>query len=162
MKNFIAATVVGLATIGSLATVSTDADARPFHRGGGARVGVYFGAGIVGASILAAPYAYSRPYYYGPYGYSGYSGYSGYPYAGYPYYGYAPAYYPPVVVEQPSVYVEQQAPYAAAPYAPPPSSAPQAQAQQQFWYFCQDTQTYYPHVQNCATPWQRVAPHAPR
>lgn len=161
MKKFAAATLVGLAAMGSLATVSMDADARPYHRHGGARVGVYFGAGILGASILAAPYAYSRPYYYGHHGYSGYPypyGYSGYPY---PYYGYAPAYYPPIV-EQPSVYVEQQAPYAGAPSAPPPSSAPQAQARQQLWYFCQDTQTYYPHVQNCATPWQRVMPHAPQ
>ena len=146
MKNFLAATVVGLAALGTLAAVSTDADARPFHRGGGARVGVYLGAGI-----LAAPWVY-RPYYYGPYGYGGY---------GYGPYGYGPGYYPPVV-EQPTVYMEQQAPVAIGPSAPSPSSAPQAQQPQQFWYFCQDTQTYYPHVQNCASPWQRVAPHAPQ
>jgi hypothetical protein len=71
-----------------------------------------------------------------------------------PYY-YDPYYYRPIVIqEQPVVYTEQTAPVA------PPSPAPQAQ--QQYWYFCQDTQTYYPHVQNCATPWQRVIPHAPR
>ena len=55
MKHFLAATLVSLAAIGTLASVSTDADARPFHRGGGARVGVYLGAGI-----LAAPWVY-RP-----------------------------------------------------------------------------------------------------
>lgn len=154
MKKFVAATIVGLAAMGSMAIVSADADARPFHRGGGPRVGVYLGAGIIGASILAAPYVYARPYYR-PYGYSGY------PY--YPYYGYGPAYYPPVVVqEQPTVYIEQQDPNTGSPSTPPASSAPQAQAQQQFWYFCQDTQTYYPHVQNCATPWQRVTPYAPQ
>lgn len=157
MKKFVAATIVGLAAIGSVLAVSADADARPYHRGGGPRLGVYLGAGIVGASILAAPYAYARPYY-NPYYYSGY------PYA--PYYGYGPAYpayYPPVVVqEQPRVYIEQQDATMGSPSAPPASSAPQSQAQQQFWFFCQDTQTYYPHVQTCATPWQRVTPHAPQ
>ena len=155
MKKFAAttaatvATVIGLVTLGTLAA-PTDADARPFHRGGGGRVGVYFGAGV-----LAAPWAY-RPYYYGSYPYYG-SYYGSYPYA-YPYY--SPSYYPPVVVqEQPTVYVEQQGPGAPAPSTvPPTASAPQAQ--QQFWFFCQDSQTYYPHVQNCASPWQRVTPHA--
>ncbi len=87
----------------------------------------------IGAPLLLAPWGYySRPYYHDPY------------------------YYRPVVVrEQPVVYVEQQPPGATAP-------APQAQTQQPYWYFCQDTQTYYPHVQNCATPWQQVIPHAPR
>jgi hypothetical protein len=97
-----------------------------------ARVGVY-----IGAPLVFSPW----PYYYRPY--------------------YDPYYYPRTVVirEQPVVYTEQSAP--VVPMAPPPP-APQAQAQQQYWYFCQDTQTYYPHVQNCATPWQRVIPHAPR
>ena len=145
MKKLIVATIVGLTAIGSTLVLPTEVDARPYHRGGGVRAGVYLGTGIVAGALLAAPYAYSRPYR--PYYYGGYP---------YPYYGYAPAYYPPVVVqEQPTVYVEQQ-----AFSAPPPSSAPQAQAQQQFWYFCQDSQTYYPHVQTCASPWQRVTPHA--
>lgn len=86
----------------------------------------------IGAPLLFSPWPYYRPYYYDPY------------------------YYRPIVIqEQPVIYTEQSAPT-------PPPPAPQAQAQQQYWYFCQDTQTYYPHVQNCATPWQRVIPHAPR
>ena len=145
MKKFATTTLVALAAIGSLLLASAAADARPYHRSG-ARVGIYVGAGI-----LAAPWVYGRPYYYGPYAY---------PYS-YPYYGYAPAYYPRVVVqEQPTVYVESQAPGPIAPFAPPASSGPQTQ--QQYWYFCQSSQTYYPHVQNCATPWQRVVPHAPQ
>ena len=163
MKKF-AAAVVSLATVGALAVVSTDAAARPghHHHRGGARVGVVIGAGIVGASILASPYAYSRPYYYG----SHYPDYYGSHYAPhYPYYGYAPSYHPPVVVQQqPIVYIEQPTAVAPAAAVPPAASAPQVQAQaaQQFWYFCQDTQTYYPHVQTCTSPWQRVTPHAPQ
>lgn len=152
MKRIVSTLLAGvgaLSVCGVLAFAASDADARTFHHrgGGGVRLGVAIGAGII-----AAPWVY-RPYYYAPYGYGPY---------GYAPYGYGPAYYPPVVVEQPTTYIEQQEPIAGAPSAPPPSSAPQAQQPQQDWYFCQDTQTYYPHVQNCATPWQRVAPHAPR
>src|SRR5215470_7498312 len=68
-------------------------------------------------------------------------------YWGYPY----PYYYPP---------------YPA--YYPPPSGAPaQAPAQatgappQQFWYYCDNPQGYYPYVQNCSSAWRQVAPTAP-
>ena len=154
MKKIIAATLIGVAAIGSLAITSTDADARTYYRGGGriggARIGAFIAAPIIASSLWYAsrPYYYGYPYAYGPYPY-------GYGYAP----AYAPAYYPPV--EQPGYYAEQQPPVAMGPSAPPESSAPQTQ-QQQYWFFCQDTQTYYPHVQNCATPWQRVVPHAPR
>lgn len=87
--------------------------------------------------------------YYGPrvtfgvgFGYGWpYAGYYGY---GYPYY--APYYAAPVVVQQqPTVYVEQ----------------PQVQQAQQpagYWYFCNDSRSYYPYVKECASAWQRVAP----
>lgn len=122
--------IAAAGTFGALALASSDADARPYHHHGRARVGVY-----IGAPLVVAPWPYYRPYYYDPY------------------------YYPrPVVIqEQPVIYTEQaQAPVQVEP-------APQAQApQQQYWYYCQDTQTYYPYVQNCATPWQRVIPQPPR
>ena len=141
MKKFVSRTLAALAAVSALSTlalVSTDADARTFH--GRARVGVYIGGPVI------APW---RPYYGYGYGY----GY-GYPY-GYPYYA------PVAVQEQPTVYVEQQPdPAIAGQAAPAPSTAPQAQ--QQYWYYCQDSKTYYPHVQNCASPWQRVIPHAPQ
>ena len=80
----------------------------------------------------------------------------GYPYypSYYPPYAYYPpyspySYYPaPVVVQRPPVYVEQPA-------------VPQAQAQplpSGSWYYCNDSQAYYPYVQECAGGWQRVAP----
>lgn len=97
----------------------------------GARVGV-----VVGAPFVASPwwyYPYPYPHYYG--------------------YGYDPYYHPPAVYvqEQPTVYLEQQ--------APPPASALQAEP---YWYYCQDSKTYYPYVQTCATPWQRVIPYPPK
>jgi len=74
----------------------------------------------------------------------------GYPYWWYypppPYYVYAP---PTVVVQQPPVYVEQQP---ALP-APPAGSAP---VTQQFWYYCQPADAYYPNVQTCTDPWIKV------
>jgi hypothetical protein len=159
MKKFVSAMLSATALLGTagaltLIPVDNEAQARGSgSRGGftagarshsfsrGARIGVF-----VGAPIIAAPwrYSYSYPYYgYGPY---------------YPYYA-PPAVY---VQEQPAVYVEQQAPAAQpAPSAPSALNAPQAQPQQ-YWYYCQDSKTYYPHVPQCATPWQRVIPHAPQ
>jgi len=139
MKKFVSTLLAGFTAVGAtvgvyaaLAFAASDAEAQHRHHHRGARVGVYIGAPWV---VAPWPYYYHRPYYYDPY------------------------YYRPVVVrEQPVVYVEQQPSVAPAPPAP----IPQAQPQQQYWYFCQDTQTYYPHVQTCATPWQRVMPHATR
>jgi len=51
----------------------------------------------------------------------------------------APAYYePPVYIQQP-----QQAGAAA------------------YWYYCPQSRAYYPYVQSCPGPWQRVAPQPP-
>jgi hypothetical protein len=60
-------------------------------------------------------------------------------------------YYPPAVVvpSSPPVYIEQG--QAAAP-------APDAQA---YWYYCRESETYYPYVKECAGPWQRVVPQPP-
>lgn len=79
----------------------------------------------------------------------------------YPYWYYPPhPYYfypsPPIVVQQPPVYVEQQQ---GAP-APPIGSAPSVQVQA-YWYYCQPSGAYYPHVQTCAEPWVKVPPRAP-
>ena len=54
---------------------------------------------------------------------------------------YAPAYaYPPAVVEQPAPqYIERQDPTG-------------------YWYFCPSAGDYYPRVQSCSEPWQKVAP----
>ena len=67
----------------------------------------------------------------------------GYPY--YPGYYYPPAYAYPAYPAQPSTYIQQDAPSAPAP-------------QQNYWYYCQDAQAYYPYVKECPGGWQRVAP----
>ena len=79
------------------------------------------------------------------------------PYYYYPRHYYYPRYYyPPSVYYAPApsapVYIEQSPP--AAPPAPSSSSAGA------YWYYCRDSQTYYPYVQQCASPWQQVVPNS--
>ncbi len=78
----------------------------------------------------------------------------GYPpyYAPYSPYYYPPSYYyPPVVQSSPPVYIEQAQPPAAAT-APTPG----------YWYYCRESQGYYPYVKECPTAWERVAPQPSR
>ncbi|HWU36839.1 MAG TPA: hypothetical protein VN203_04270, partial [Candidatus Acidoferrum sp.] len=74
-------------------------------------------------------------------------GYPYYPYPSYPYPDYPYPYYggpPAVVQQQPPVYIQQE---------------PQAQTQQPtYWYYCQNPQGYYPHVQQCPGGWMTVVP----
>lgn len=58
---------------------------------------------------------------------------------------YAPrAYYPPVMLAPvaPTAYIEQASP----------------QASSNWWYYCGESQAYYPYVSQCAGGWERVAP----
>lgn len=86
--------------------------------------------------------------YFGPWGYS-------------PYF-YDPFFYSrrwndrPIVIEQaaPQVYVEQPQMYSQA--------APMAQAvPNNYWYFCEAAQAYWPYVKECPGGWQRVVPQPP-
>jgi hypothetical protein len=74
------------------------------------------------------------------------------PYYAYPGYGYpAPAYgYPPVAVTPPT-YVEQGMPQSAPAPAQPRGD----------WYYCADSQAYYPYVKECPAGWQRVPAQSP-
>jgi len=73
-------------------------------------------------------FGYPYPYYYPPY--------------------YYPPYYPaPVVLQRPPVYVEQS-----------PQAAPSAPAPSNYWYYCSESNAYYPYVKECSVGWQRVAP----
>jgi len=72
----------------------------------------------------------------------------GVPYYGYGYgYGYAPYYYPPAVVYAPPPVVYAPQPEPAPSYIAPP---------QQFSYYCDNPQGYYPSVPSCSTPWREV------
>ena len=142
---------IGIAV--SLAVLAASTPALAQHRGhhGGARHGggVVLGLGI-GLGIAALPYyAYRRPHYYAPRYYE-------------------PYYYPPVAVVSaaPPVYVERQD-YSQGqfPATPQVQGANPSQASagvaQQDWFYCADSKTYYPYVQQCAGPWQRVTPRPP-
>ena len=135
-----------------LATASIPVHAGGGHRGhSNARVGVYIGAPVVIGGWWGAP----RPYYYPAY----------YP-AYYPSYFYSPA---PVVVREvvrePLVYYDERGnpmpPARPQNQAQAPAQPPQTSAAAPTWFFCPDSQTYYPYAQTCASSWQRVAPHPP-
>ena len=81
--------------------------------------------------------------YFGPWGYS-------------PYF-YDPFFYSrrwndrPIIIEQPApqVYVEQPQVYS------------QAAPNNNYWYFCEAAQAYWPYVKECPGGWQRVVPQPP-
>ena len=65
----------------------------------------------------------------------------------YPYY----PYYPPTVVvpQSPPVYIEQG------------EQGAEAAAGQGWWYFCRESNAYYPYVKHCPGGWERVSPQPP-
>jgi len=67
-----------------------------------------------------------------------------YPYYGYPYY----PYYTAPLVQQPSaeIYVEPNSQQSVAPT---------------YWFYCQDSNGYYPYVKKCPSGWMKVVPSAP-
>lgn len=70
-----------------------------------------------------------------------------------PYFG--PLWYPPVVV-QPAPYISvRPVPYI---YVQPAPQVVAPQPQPQYWYYCEDSQGYYPYVQQCPSGWRPVAP----
>jgi hypothetical protein len=101
-----------------------------------ARGGRHHHGGRVGVGVfIGAPLF---PYYYSPY-------------------YYPRSYYPPaVVVPSQPLYIEQGGAPAPASAAP----APATQNSGAFWYYCRDSQTYYPYVQQCPSPWEQVMPQA--
>jgi hypothetical protein len=112
------------------------------YRGGygyyGYRGGLYFGLGWPWWGWPGYyPYAYGYGY---PYAYAPYYGSYGYPDADPPYAEGGPG---------PQAYGENQAPAASAPPA------------QAYWYYCRDSQTYYPYVRSCNGPWEPVLPQPP-
>lgn len=93
-------------------------------------------------------HSHSRVYFGVGIGTGFYPGYwYGPPYAPYaPYYYGAPVYSsPPVVIQQqPPVYIEKPQPPVAG-----------------YWYYCSASKAYYPYVNDCPEPWQRVSPLPP-
>ena len=72
-----------------------------------------------------------------------------------------PVVHAPRVYVPPTVYVERTDLEGVAPApVPAPAAAPALEAAGH-WFFCADSNTYYPYVTQCATPWQRVVPTPP-
>jgi hypothetical protein len=86
------------------------------------------------------------PVVFSPWHYPAYPRYHYYPYY-VPRYYYAPAV---VVPSAPPAYIERER---AAP-APEPRS-------QNWWYYCRESQAYYPYVDRCPGGWERVSPQPP-
>ncbi|RFC36744.1 MAG: hypothetical protein DID92_2727743521 [Candidatus Nitrotoga sp. SPKER] len=109
-----------------------------WNRGG--RVGIYLGA----------PIGFNFGYGYSPYSYYGPS-YYGSPY----YYPPAPVYYPPVQ-PAPVVYTERRDDPPIRTQEAPRNLAQNVQTS--WWYYCVDSNGYYPYVNKCPGGWLRVAP----
>lgn len=97
-----------------------------------------------------------------------YGGFGIYLGAPYPYRGYRPYYYPPPVV-YPYAY---RAPYYAVPpvvavpaqprvYIEKGNTATAPEAPAGHWYFCAESNAYYPYVKQCPGGWQQQTPIAP-
>ena len=84
-------------------------------------------------------------------------------YSPWPYYRHSYYYSPvisPVIVQTPrQIYVEQQGNAPAVVSSPPAGEAvPAAPA---YWYYCNESQVYYPYVKECQGPWQKVPAQPP-
>jgi len=97
----------------------------------------YYGRGYGGASF---------GFYFGGPGW-GWPGYYPYAYAPYSYPYYAPPY--AVTAPAPPAYMENQAP---GPSSPPATA---------YWYYCRESQSYYPYVRSCQGNWEPVSPQPP-
>ena len=62
---------------------------------------------------------------------------------------YYPYYYPPAVVVADPMYAQPAAPAVQVP-APPT-----------YWYYCRQSNAYYPYVQDCPSGWEQVSPQPP-
>jgi hypothetical protein len=145
LRKLVVLSVSALAVLGS-----TLAEARPYHRHGGGRA-LLFAAPFIAAGAFLASRPYYRPYYAPAPTY---------------YYPPAPVYYSPppapVYIEQPQYSVPPQS-QAQPQYQaqPQPQYQPQAESRPQpdnSWYYCAESQAYYPNVPSCPGGWQRQAP----
>jgi hypothetical protein len=102
--------------------------------------------GIRGSVYISAPFFGVSPWNYYPSAYD------------------SPYYSAPIGVQQSIGYVEQIAlsyndppmPNESFPVAPSTISMSPPIASEPSWFYCMDTKTYYPYVQTCQSPWQRV------
>ena len=158
MTKSIKATLIVLASLAMLAVTASAFAQRQGGGGGGARVQSGGGHGGGGHRHYQGGHRYHGGHHGGHHHHSRWSvgfAFGGwYPYSYWPgYYAYPaypayyPAYYPyayPAAVgySSPPVYIERDREVAAgdSPY----------------WYYCRDSDTYYPYVKQCSGSWERV------
>ncbi len=110
---------------------------------------------IVAASEVAFAHGRFNRFNFGiNLGYPGYYGYGFYdPFLYSPFYSYPPVIAPmapPVIIPStPPVYIQQQ------------EDPPAIQSQTNYWYYCQESNSYYPYVKQCPGGWLTVNPQPP-
>jgi hypothetical protein len=128
-----------------------------YHHGGGYHAGYYHGGHSHGGVYFSfgvpwPGYYWGYPYYYAPPPYYGYAPYYGY--------GYAPAASdPPQYIERSDV--EGAPPAAQSPQQQQPAPPQSQEPQQTWWYWCQNSQKYWPYVKECTGGFQRVPAQPP-
>jgi len=101
----------------------------------------------VGMAVLT-PAAVFADHWHGHFGF----------YFGVPLYAPYPYYYPPPYLPYPAPYYA----YPPTPYAPQvyvdggEAQSPAQPAQSAYWYYCPESKAYYPYVDQCQSPWQRL------
>ncbi len=141
MKKFIGLFVVAMIAVLTLAPPSF---AGGTHVSVGVGIGVgYPGWGYPGWGYPGWGWGYRGWWGPGPWGYRPYWG-SGVYFAA-----------PPIVVAPPVAYPSSPVVIQQAPTVPSPAPQPE-----QYWYYCQDSQAYYPYVKECPRGWMKVVPQA--
>jgi len=145
-KAVIGLIIVALALLTSEAAMAQRRGARGGHGGhfgqGRAHFGLYVAPPIAplwhGPSIMYRPYP--PEYYFGVYP------------------GYYPESYPPTFASRvgPPIYIERPVPAPSGSQTGVSAAPPGV-----WWYYCDDSKSYYPNVSQCAVPWQLVPPTPP-
>ena len=148
MTRLIKAVIVSVISIAALA-VSLDASAQRYRGGGGGGGGRHYSGGGGGYyhGYRGGYYGHSHSHtsvgvgfvFGGPLWY-GWPGYYPYYYPSYYYPPYYPSYGYPAAVQAP-VYVERGG---------------DVVAESPYWYYCRESNTYYPYVKECPAGWERV------
>lgn len=148
-----------------LAATALVFSAPAFARDGGGHGGRHYsGGGGHGGHHYRGGGGFHGGHYRGNFGYRGYGGFGhrgfyGGPHFGvgfgYPYYGYG-GFYDPFFYPPRSTIIVREAQRELPPAFPQSFQPGQGEAPKQSWYFCQDSNQYYPHVRSCASAWQEV------
>jgi hypothetical protein len=109
------------------------------------KIALVFAAIALGAAFSGAASAHGRVVVGVGFGFPGWG------WGPAPWYYAPPYYYPPpgYAAAPPVTYVEREDAQQTAP------------ASTDFWYYCEQSKTYYPYVKSCPGGWQRVAPTPP-